>query len=80
MKRVSSPIVTKTENRPRATLSVTSSISASFALGSFSFSYVVLSSVIGDVTEFSKVEEEVGVTREGERENRDGESTRKSRC
>lgn len=74
------PIVTRTENNPLATLSVTSSISASVALGSFSFSYVLLSEDASLVPAATEAVEKVGVWRDGERENRLGDRTKKSRC
>lgn len=77
-------MVTRTEKRPRATRSVTSSMSLSVARGSLSFSYVLRS---GEVEEPSSLVpaameevEKVGVEREGDREKREGERTRKSRC
>ena len=75
-------MVTKTLNKPLAILSVTSSMSASPARGSLSFSYVLFSSPATEVTAAPEIEVEVelGVCREGEREKREGERTRKSRC
>lgn len=80
-------MVTSTENNPRAIRSVTSSISVSVAFGSLSFSYVHRSgSGVCDggkdgAAGAAMVEDEaVGVTREGAREKRDGDMTRKSRC
>jgi len=75
------PIVTSTLNSPLATLSVTSSISASSAPGSFSFSYVLLNSPAAFATAVgATVAAPIGVTRLGWSEKRLGERTRKSRC
>lgn len=77
--REHAPIVTKTLNKPFATLSVISSISSSVALGSFNFSYVVLPSTApGSAPAATALdeEEEGADVRAGWREKRDEERTR----
>lgn len=80
MELPNAPIVTKTEKRPRATRSVTSSMSLSLAAGSLRRSYVLLTTGGSVAPLATEVEEKVGVASEGEREKSEGERTRKSRC